>query len=267
MFFLLQLGFLEISLKDLIDISLVTILIYNIYKLIRNSGVLQVFVGALFLYVSYLIINAFQMTLLSQILGQFIEVGVVAAIIIFQKEIRKFLLFVGNSYFVNLSYADFFLFWKRKKHLNYQFTREIKKALADLSFCKEGALIVIARNGMLQDLKEVIETGIQLDALISERLILNIFFKNSPLHDGAMIIESDRIAAAGCILPVSENSTIPAYFGLRHRAGVGITETHDVLVLCASEETGKISMIQNGEIRSDIPHQNIENMIEGFLNT
>lgn len=242
---LFYIGFLEIQTKDLIDILLVAVLIFNLYKLIRGSVAVRVFVGFMLIYLLYLFVTATELSLLSEILGQFMSVGVIVLVILFQQEIKKFLVLVGRTTdFQKLSGLNIFRFQKEISHEDLNLT-QIMNAVKLMSADKTGALIVFTKSDPLDS---VVTTGDRLDAQISTRMITTIFFKNSPLHDGAMVIRDNRIAAARCILPVSEDESIPASLGLRHRASAGISEVADVVVLVVSEETGAISVVRKGKI-------------------
>jgi uncharacterized protein (TIGR00159 family) len=257
-----QVGFLEIRWVDVLDISLVAILLYNIYKLIRGSVALRVSIGFLFVYIIYLVVKATDMELLTSILGQFMNVGVLGALIIFQNEIRKFLLLIGKTTtFQDFTFSSFFRFGAFQTRGQFDIT-PIIDALKNLGGTNTGALIVVSKS---DDLKFFAETGDILDAEISKRLLISIFFKNSPLHDGAVIIHKGRIVAARCILPVSDNQQIPASMGLRHRAGIGISEVHDVSVLVVSEETGQLSFIRNGEIFHNLSPLEMRQKLNEYL--
>jgi len=200
------------------------------------------------------------MELLTAILGQFMGVGVIAGIILFQQEIRKFLLLLGDS-------ADFQELANNILGINTKSNHELSiheliDALQKMSRTQTGALIVVAKKN---DLSRFVETGDLIDAEISSRLVQSLFFKNSPMHDGAMIIQNNRIKAARCILPVSENQDIPATMGLRHRAGIGISEVEDVLVLLVSEETGKVSIAQKGEVFYNLVLHEVQDRILQFI--
>ncbi len=240
----LQIGFLEVHWIDIIDVLLVTILLFQLYKLIRKSVAYRVIIGFLFIYLTYLIVQATKMSLLSEILGQFINVGVIAAVILFQHEIKKFLLLIGKSAALD-EMKIFKIFRKNRQQVDQYNINPIVEALKSLGGTNTGALIVITKR---EELKAYVETGDYLDAKVSKRLLISVFFKNSPLHDGAAIIQDGRVVAARCILPVSDNQEIPANFGLRHRAAIGITEETNAAVLVVSEETGEISFVQNGII-------------------
>ncbi|MHC1779948.1 MAG: diadenylate cyclase CdaA [Bacteroidales bacterium] len=240
--------FIKIELIDIIDITLVGILIYQAYKLIKGTAALNIFTGILLFYFIWLVVKALRMNLLSAILGQVIGVGVLALIILFQQEIRRFLLRLGTRYMDSshkLRIVNLF-FGTQGKKISNEDLNEITQACRRMSESKTGALIVMARGSSLEF---VTESGDRLDAKIGRRLIENIFFKNAPMHDGAMVIASEKIVAARCTLPISENPHIPAYYGMRHRAAVGITEESDSVVIVVSEQTGEISFVSNGEIK------------------
>ncbi|MCS7004836.1 MAG: diadenylate cyclase CdaA [Cytophagales bacterium] len=262
MMWLFHIGFLEVKWVDVIDITLVTWLIYILYKLMQGSIALRVFVGFLLLYFFYLIVRALQMELLSTILGQFMGVGVIAVLILFQQEIKKFLLLVGKTTELkDFHWRDIFQI-NQKVHLTQDLITPLSEAIRGMSQSQTGALIVIATD---DSFKNFIRGGDVLDAKISKRLLETIFFKNSPLHDGACVIYKDRITTAGCILPVSENHEIPPHLGLRHRAAVGISELTDVLVVVVSEEKGSITCVWQGKIHLDISIHQLKKYISEFL--
>jgi uncharacterized protein (TIGR00159 family) len=258
---LFKIGFLEISIVNIIDITLVSILIYQVYKLLRGSVAIKIFLGFLSIYLIYLMVSALRMELLSIILGQFMGVGVIAAIIIFAPEIRKFLLIIGRSSF--LSNENFFqelLFWKKRESNAFNIN-PIIEASKSLSGTNTGALMVLSSN---TELKFYAESGDILDAQISKRLLISIFNKYSPLHDGAVIIYNGKVKAARCILPVTERD-VPAQFGLRHRAGIGMSEATDTLILIISEETGQVSLAKNGKILHNLSFQELRELINDYL--
>lgn len=258
---LFKIGFLDISLVNLIDIILVSVLIYQVYKLMRGSVAIKIFLGFLSIYLIYLVVSAAQMELLTIILGQFMGVGVLAAIILFQQEIRKFLLIVGkSSIFSNENLWQELLFWRKRESLAFNVT-PIIEASKTLSGSSTGALIVLSRNS---ELKFYAESGDLIDALVSKRLLVSIFNKYSPLHDGGVIIFSGRVKAARCILPVTERE-VPAQFGLRHRAAIGMSEATDALVLIVSEETGQVSLAKNGKILHNLSFQEVREIINNYL--
>ena len=233
----------EFGFKDLIDILLVAVILYETYRLLRKSGVANLFWGVLaFIVVWFLVSFVFQLELTSALFDRVISVGAIALIVIFQEEIRMFFNRLGGRF----SSWKIFRNKKGEDAQSNQQMSEVIRACRHLSSTKTGALIVISKDSHL---KEIIDTGERLDAAISARLIENIFFKNTPLHDGAMIIEKGKVVAAACILPVSKNPSIPKHMGLRHRAAVGLTEKTDATCIVVSEETGNISFAENGNIR------------------
>ncbi|HOG72127.1 MAG: diadenylate cyclase CdaA [Bacteroidales bacterium] len=242
--------FITIRALDVIDVVLVAFLLYQMYMLIRGTVAINIFVGIVLLYIFWLVVRALNMELLSSILGQIIGVGVLALIIVFQQEIRKFLLFIGNRYINRrrFSFENFFFPKKREKQILVK-VDAIVKACRNMSETRTGALIVIARKSELQ---LYAESGDIIDADTSTRMIENIFFKNSPLHDGAVIIVNDRILAARCVLPITENINLPPHYGMRHKSAIGITEVTDAIAIVVSEETGKISVASEGMLRYDI---------------
>lgn len=242
-------NFINIQLIDVIDILLVGLIIFQIYKLIRGTAALNIFIGIILLYVVWIIVTALNMNLLSAIMGQVLGVGVIALIILFQQEIRRFLLHLGSRYINGrgrLKIAGS-LFGSRKAGMQLESLDELTQACRKMGETRTGALIVLAH---VSSQEFVIETGDRIDATINRRLIENLFFKNSPLHDGAMVIGGNRIIAARCTLPISENPNIPAHYGMRHRAAAGLTEETDASVIVVSEETGNISFVKDGEIKT-----------------
>ena len=255
--------FISIRVLDVIDIILVALLFYQIYMLIRGTVAINIFMGIFILYLIWLIVRALNMELLSSILGQIIGVGVIALIIVFQQEIRRFLLLIGTRYFSKNRFSlERFLMIKGKKFESPVNIEAIVRACRNMAESKMGALIVIIRKSNLQLFAE---TGDIINAETSSRLIENIFFKNSPLHDGAMIIKNNLIYAVRCILPLTEKIEMPQSFGLRHRAALGISETTDALVIVVSEETGKISFVKSGEIVEDINTKKLRELLETNL--
>ncbi|MEO9872574.1 diadenylate cyclase CdaA [Ekhidna sp.] len=258
-----QIGFLDISWKDALDILLVTILLSQVYKLMKGSVAIKVFMGFLSIYLIYLVVNALQMELLSTILGQFMGVGVLAVIILFQQEIRKFLLLVGRTnIFEEGKFFKNVRFWSQNGNAKRANITPIVEAVKSLAGSNTGALIVISSDSPL---KFYAESGDAMDSLLSKRLLLAIFNKYSPLHDGAVIVHKDRIVAARCILPVTEQD-VPAQYGLRHRAGLGMSENTETFIIAVSEETGQISAMQNGEITHNISAQELRRQINKYLN-
>ncbi len=261
--FLFYIGFLEVEWIDILDVFLVSLLLYQVYRLMKGSVAIKIFLGVLLVYSFYLLVKVSGMHLLQRILGQFIGVGVIAAFILFQQEIRKFLLVIGKSTNFSIGAMLKELFSKKEvevdEHININ---AIIESANILSASKTGALVVFSK---MSELKFYAESGDLLDASISKRLLIAIFQKYSPLHDGAVIIAKNRIKSARCILPVSENEKIPANFGLRHRAAIGITEVTDAVVLVVSEETGNTSLVYNGKIFSIMAKSELKSKLKIFL--
>ena len=260
--FLFQIGFLTVEWTDLADIALVTVLLYQVYKLIRGSIAVNIFLGILALYLTYLLVKALQMELLATILGQFMGVGVLAMIILFQPEIRRFLLMIGKTAERNReNIFKAFTNW-RKGYEAEMDLEDVIEAAKTLKAMRTGALIVFSRD---TDLKFYLETGERLDAEVSKGLLLSVFNKHSPLHDGAVVIHQGRIQAARCVLPVSESETLPSHFGLRHRSAVGMSEVTDTLVMAISEETGRLILARNGKILRGLKLKQVEQKIREYL--
>lgn len=254
--------FIKIRILDIIDILLMAYLMYQVFLLIRGTVAMNIFIGLLSVYLLWIIVKALDMQLLGTILGQFIGVGVIALIIVFQQEIRRFLIFLGNQYFSRnrLTLEKILPLLADQKRVKI---KSIIKACINMAKSKTGALIVITRK---TDMSVFAETGDILNADTSSRLIESIFNKNGPLHDGAMIIINDKILAARCILPVSESLSLPPSYGLRHRAALGMTENTDSLVIIVSEQTGDISLAENGKLITDVdPKKLISRLEEEFL--
>lgn len=247
--------FIQVRIIDVIDIVLVALLLYGLYRLLKGTAAISIFVGIVAIFLIWQLVNALQMELLSSILGAFVSVGFIALIIIFQPEIRRFLFTIGAK--TQSGENKFFRIFKRKKQRITLDTDSICQACKSMSDIKQGALIVLTRRNTMPD---IVMTGVTIDAQISKPLIENIFFKNSPLHDGAMIITDNKIVAARCILPVTNNSDLPGHYGLRHRAAVGISENNDCIVLVVSEETGDISFVKAGAIDTIQPLTMKENL-------
>jgi len=249
----------ELRLLDIIDIVLVAYLFYEMYKLIRGTAAINIFIGIISIYLVWKLVKALEMELLTEILGQFISVGVIALIVVFQPEIRRFLLLLGTPGFINKT-PKRFLFWKIDMHNENELSIDtIIQACQKMSQTMTGALIVIAKKNELQTFSN---TGEYIDSNITVQLIENIFFKNSPLHDGAVIIFNNRIKAARCILPVSGNRNISHDLGLRHRSALGITEQSDAVAIVVSEQTGNISYCKRGELTQNIKPSQLKDFLE-----
>ena len=238
-----MLDFLDFSFLDALDILLVALLIYYIYKLLKGTVAINIFLGIAFIFLIWKITQILKMEMLSNILGYLLSGGVIALIIVFQQEIRKFLLMIGTT---NVTSRTQFL--KQLKFLKSEITLAtdsdtLLNACKKMSKTKTGALIVIERTNSLDFL---IKTGDSMNAEINEVLLESIFYKNSPLHDGATIIRDNFVVATRVILPISDSINIPSRFGLRHRAAFGVSEKTDAVCLLVSEETGEISYIRDG---------------------
>jgi len=258
-----RLGFLNIGWLDLIDIGLVALLIYQVYNLVRGSVASRVFIGYLLVYFTYLLVKALGLHLLTTILEYFISVGALALIIIFQHEIRRFLLYVGKSTnFINNR-------WIRRLVLRQPQTADSQTPLKPLiETCKtlsaefSGGLLVLQRN---DDLEKFIQSGEVINATVSKLLLLAIFSQYSPLHDGAVVISGGKILAARCILPVSEDDELPPAMGFRHRAALGMSEATDAAIIAISEESGRLSLAVNGELHANLSLTELENRLENYL--
>ncbi len=252
--------FLDIRFLDILDIFLVAWLMYQLFMFIKGTVAINIFVGIFSIYLVWLLVKALKMQLLGSILGQVMGVGMVALIIVFQQELRRFFLLVGTRYFTNRNFSlerIFSPFGKTKsENMNIP---AIVTACRHMAMTKTGALIVIQKNS---DLSIYSETGEFLNAEISSRTIEAIFFKNAPLHDGAMIVKDDRILAASCVLPISDDKTLPKHLGMRHRAALGIAENTDSFVIIVSEETGYISYAQYGKVNTNITPGELTKMLE-----
>ena len=242
-------GFLQLSIADILDILLLGLIIFFLFRWIRGSSAMSIFVAIISLYVIRVLVSAFNMRLMSAIMDMVMNVGVLALIVIFQPEIRKFLIRLGNRYMNSnqgRAIVNRILGKSSQGTLrNTEAVNDLTEACRRMSEDKTGALIVIAHKNPLE---EVISTGDRIDATIHRRLIMNLFFKNSPLHDGALVIAGNKIVAVRCTLPITENKNIPANFGMRHKAAIGITEESDADAVVVSEETGKISFVRGGQV-------------------
>lgn len=255
-----NIGFLEIKWVDVLDIFLVAFLMYQVYKLMKGSVAIRVFLGFLSLYLIYLLVGALGMELLSSILGQFMGVGILALIILFQTEIRRFLSLIGKT--TTLQGEGVISSFFRKKGRTELINSEIIVEVAlRLSQERTGALIVFSKSSPL---KFYSESGDLIDAEISKRLLLSIFNKDSPLHDGAVIIYEGRIKAARCILPISDKQTLPPKFGMRHRAAVGLSEITDAIILVVSEENGMVSLVRNGAFLQNLLPKKLKEELDNF---
>jgi len=255
-------SFISFGINDAIDILLVAVILYLAYNLVKGTPAINIFIGLALIYVAYIVIKAFELKLLSSLLGKFVNVGVIAVMIVFQQEIRKFLLYIGSNEFLrNKNWKTLFKFNSEPKE-SQDIPLDIPmlvNACFNMSASKTGALIVIARRS---NLKFFINTGDVIDSGLTDRMLENIFYKNSPLHDGAVIIQDNRIVAARCVLPVTEKENFPANYGMRHRAAVGITENTDALAITVSEQTGDVSITLFGEINPNLSREKFVYLLE-----
>lgn len=240
-------SFLHFSFTDLLDILMVTALIYLIFRWIKGSSAMNIFIAIVMVLLIRFISDVLDMKMMSSVLGTIIDVGVIALIIIFQPEIRRFLNNLGragNKLREN-SLLGRLIPSRKADTVSAKNSVEIAEACREMSEQKTGALIVLRKTDSLES---ITLTGDSIDAEIGRRLIMNIFFKNSPLHDGAMVIGGDRILAARCTLPITDRANLPASYGMRHKAAIGISEQCDADVIVVSEETGRISFVRNGVV-------------------
>jgi uncharacterized protein (TIGR00159 family) len=253
---------IEFGIKDIIDIFSVALLLYYLYKLMRGSGTLNIFYGVLIFIVTWIFVTQImEMKLLGSIFDKLVSVGVLALIILFQDELRRFFFSVGSNNQMNAIIQ----FFSRRSHSSADANpavMQIVRACAYMSKNYVGALIIFERNMSLSD---ITNSGELIDANINAQLIKNIFFKNSPLHDGAMVISNNRIRAAACILPVSHSTNIPKDMGLRHRAALGITQQSDALAIIVSEETGRITLAHKGTFTYDLNQEELERSVTEAL--
>ena len=255
----LNFNFLDFHFLDFIDILLVAVIIYYVYNLIRGTIALNILLGLLILYVVYLMVKELQMHLLTQILGGFVSVGVIALVIVFQTEIRRFLLLIGKNASIKKTKWWSYLFGKKeigKGNLTY--IKHVIDACKTMKSNRTGALIIFAK---YFDEQYYQNSGESMDAHISKRLLESIFQKYSPLHDGAVVITDGKIKCASCILPLTDNEDLPLHFGLRHRAGIGISEVSDAVAVIVSEETGELAYAKQGRAKINISFVELERLL------
>ena len=252
--------FVSFRIVDVLDILIVAFLLFELYKLTKGTAAVKIFWMLALIYVIWKVVAYFHFTMLSDLMGELVSVGVLAVLILFQPEIRKFLIYLGDGRIVRF-FSDRFA--KQTKTSSYiEEIEAVKSACRHMSATKTGALIIFARQ---TPLNEFLNTGEIIDAKPSAELLENIFFKNSPLHDGAVIIKNHRIAAARCILPVSKNRDLPQEVGLRHRSALGATEFTDAIAVVVSEQTGNISICRDGTLTRDLTSSSLRQMLEDIL--
>jgi uncharacterized protein (TIGR00159 family) len=263
LYLFVKIGFLEIGFADLLDIFLVGLLIYQIYRLLKGSLALNIFLGLVLVYFVWFLVGLLEMRLLAGILGQFIEVGVIALLIVFQPEIRKFLIYLGRGSMLRKGFSLRRIFSKsnRQEAEYYPIIKSIVGAVEHMRERGTGAILVLSESSRLQFYAN---TGVLMDSLVSSKLLESIFEKNSPMHDGAVIISDLRIIAAGCVLPVSDNNELPSRIGMRHKATVGITELSDSLAIVISEEKSTISYARNGRLTQNITIDELRSVLVKF---
>ena len=248
--------FIDFNIFDFIDITLVSILIFQLYKLVKGSAAINIFIGMSLVYIMWKIFSALEMSLLSEILGQFISVGVLALIIVFQQEIRRFLVLIGKNIFKN---KNLFIKSKNTKNfLNEENIDDICGACQNMSTTKTGAIIIIERN---DNLDQIIKTGRVISSNLSQIMIESVFYKNAPLHDGAIVIINKKIIGARCVLPISESNIILTEMGMRHKAALGVTEIHDCIAITVSEQNGKISFFENGKMQTNLETKKLKDLL------
>jgi diadenylate cyclase len=250
---LIPFGFLEFGLKDLFETLIIAFVLYYLYSWIRGSFAVPAFIGLIIIFAINVLVSALGLTTINFILRRFMDVGILALIILFQPEIRKLLYRIGQ----NTNFDRFFGGVESESVID-----EVIEAVKNMARTKTGALIVFAKSSTLHDLVDV---GTKIDARVSSKLIMTIFNKETPLHDGALVIRNDRIVAASCYLPISQNPNISSVFGTRHRAAVGVSESNNVFVVVVSEETGRISIAFNGALTSGLTIQKLRSEMELHL--
>jgi diadenylate cyclase len=245
---------------DLLDIVLVALLIYQMYNLIRGTIAANIFIGFALIFGLYFAVKKLDMRLLTFILGKFVDVGIIALIVVFQQEVRRFLLLVGKNASLqrNKAWWQYFFGKADAEKNNYARIKPIVDACKSLKHTRTGALIVFAKYYDEQFYQNSCEV---INGKISKRLLESIFQKTSPLHDGAVVISENQIKSASCILPLTEKTDLPAQFGLRHRAGIGVTEANDATAIIISEETGELSYAKQGRVKMNISFAELEKLL------
>lgn len=255
-------GLPNIRMVDIIDVLIVSVLVYYVYRMVRGTNVMLIFWALIVLLISWRVADLLEMRLLGALLGGVASVGLIALVVIFQPEIRKFLLFLGTKTQLDESWLQRLQFWRHQQQVSKGSSYEAYvNACMHMSQSCTGALIVFKRKN---EVEEIIATGERIDALASSPLIEALFFKNSPLHDGAVIAHGNQILAARCILPVTSRLDVDPNLGLRHRSAIGVTEQLDVLSVIVSEETGAISYAVDGEIHHDISPVELRQALEKY---
>ncbi|GAB3917936.1 diadenylate cyclase CdaA [Mucilaginibacter boryungensis] len=253
-------SFLKVTPFDVLDVLLVAFILYQLYNLIKGTIAANIFIGLTIICLVYVVVDRLHMRMLSYILGNFMKVGIIAIVVVFQQEIRRFLLLVGKnaSFQRNREWWRYFFGKKEAEKNNYARIKPIIDACKTLKQTRTGALIVFVKYYDEQFYQNSCEV---LESRISKRLLESIFQKNSPLHDGAVVIAGNRIKSASCILPLTDKTDLPAQFGLRHRAGIGVTEANDATAIIISEETGELSYAKQGKVKINISFAELEKLL------
>ncbi len=254
--------FISFGWIDALDILLVALLLFEIYNLVKGTSAINILIGMAVLYLVWLVVKMLNMRLLGAILSRFIDVGVIAVIIVFQQELRRFLLLIGKSDFLNRRNFTKNLLMLKLNESKTTSLQPILKACRNMSESKTGALIVIEQD---TDLAFYVQTGELIQSNLTEALIESIFFKNNPLHDGAMIIKDNHILAVRCVLPSTDKSDFPSNLGMRHRAAVGITEKSDAVALVVSEQTGSVSLAHHGFINYNLTFEKLNSLLTEII--
>ncbi|MCF0209830.1 MAG: TIGR00159 family protein [Bacteroidales bacterium] len=247
---------------DFLDIILVGLLLFYVIKLLKGTNAISILIGFLTLFITWKVVSMLGMKILSEILGQFISLGVTALIVIFQPEIRRFLILIGSKSLAQKGKRFFFLKYANQNNDKLK-TNAIVQACSHMSATQTGALMIFCRDNKLDN---IIASGEVFESELSSQLLETIFFKNTPLHDGAVIIDNGKIKAARCILPVSHANDIPLSMGLRHRSALGVTENSDAIAVVVSEQTGKISIASDGSIRQGVSTQFLQEFLDKEFN-
>ena len=248
--------FITLGFFDILDILIVAFILFQVYRLVKGTAAINILAGILTFYLAWLVLSALNMKLISTILGQFISVGVIALLIVFQQEVRRFLLLVGSRYNLQNIFNINKMF--AKPTIDDDVSDAIVQACVDFSATKTGALIVFQLN---TELYNYTQTGVALKSKITSELLENIFWKNTPLHDGAVIIKDNKLMAARCILPVSDRRDVPGSMGLRHRAALGISSVSDAYVVVVSEETGNITFFKDGSYKVRVSPEELKKLL------
>lgn len=254
--------FITIGIFDVLDILIVAFILLQVYRLVKGTAAVNILAGIFTIYLAWLLMKAFDMRLISSILGQFMGVGVIALLIVFQQELRRFLLLLGSRYNLQNIFNVNKIF--SKPTISEEVAEEVAKACVNFSATKTGALMVFQLN---TELYSYVQTGVALRARVTSELLENIFWKNTPLHDGAVIVQNDRISAARCIMPVSDRRDIPGSMGLRHRAALGISGLSDAYVVVVSEETGNITFFKDGLYKVRVAPDELKRFLCGDFTT